>query len=108
MDRMIDLSDKFSLSYPLTYFYGHQGGLSNNASTSNYGNLLPLENIKQYYNLMTCLSKNVNDKLALNEDTRSAGLIATGLPWSTSPESIEILEKTLSLFNSNFSCLYYL
>ena len=109
MDRMIEPSDKFSLSYPLTYFYGHQGGQSGASRASNYGNLLPSENLKQYYTLLTCLSKNVREKLALNEETKNAGLIVTGLPWSDSPESVEILEKTLSLFDSNFyfSILFY-
>jgi hypothetical protein len=98
MDKQIEPSDKFSLSYPISFFFGHQGGLSSGTSSTNYGNLLPLENIKHYITQITCLAKCLKEKLPLDRNVQSAGLVMTGLPWSDSSESMDLLEKALQLF----------
>ena len=102
---MIEPSDKFSLSYPLAYYFGYQGGISSGSTASNYGNLLPLENLKHYVTLLTCLAKNIKEKLTKDAHVESSGLVITGLPWSDSSDSMELLEKVLSLFEGNVRLL---
>lgn len=108
MDRLIDYSDKFFLAYPISYFYGHAGGLSANTNSGNFGNLLPLENLKHFNILLEKLGNNVRDKLALNDVTNASGLMLTGPPYSDSPVFFELLNKIIGCFESRRCTLRFI